>query len=315
LVLVGPTATGKSDVALEAALSLGAEIVSADSRLVYRFMDVGTAKPNRAMRARVPHHLIDLVDPDRQYTSKDYERDARAAVSAIIARGRIPLVVGGTGLYVRALLSGIFEGPPANPALRARLAETARSAGGGSLWRRLAQVDPEKAARTDPHNLARVIRALEVFEATGEPMSRLEAGRSPLGLAAVKVGLRRATPDLNRLIDARVGRMLEAGLVDEVRGLVARGYGEAPAVKASLGYRETLKYLGGALSLDDAAALVRRHTRAFAKRQMTWFRGEVDIAWLDVTDTQTPAEVAAEVCREYLRKSPGGVPPGPQMWP
>jgi tRNA dimethylallyltransferase len=278
-------------------------------------MDIGTAKPDLGMRAQVPHHLIDLVEPDRQYTSKQYERDARDAISGIVARGKLPLVVGGTGLYVRALLAGIFEGPAADPAVRSRLLETARSRGKAYLWQQLAAVDPEKAARTDPRNLSRVVRALEVFEATGEPMSRLERGRSPLGLPAVKIGLSRARPDLDSLIDRRVDHMLKAGFVDEVRRLVARGYGEAPVVKASLGYREMLCHLRGDISLGEATALIKRNTRSFAKRQMTWFRKEPDVVWLDVTGRRDADEIAVEVCRMYQQKDPGGIPPGPPVCP
>jgi tRNA dimethylallyltransferase len=299
LVLVGPTAVGKTEVALRVAQKLEAEIVSADSRLVYRFMDIGTAKPDRLMRDQIPHHMIDIVEPDRQYTSKQYEREAREAVSAILARGRLPLVVGGTGLYVRALLEGIFDGPSADAGIRRRLLEAARVDGRASLWRRLLEVDPERAGRIDPENIARVVRALEVFEVTGRRMSDLEKASKPLGLPAVKIGLTRARHDLYGLIERRVGRMLDLGLVEEVRGLIRMGYGETPVVRHSLGYREMLRHVAGESSLKEATDLIKQRTRHFAKRQMTWFRKEPDLAWVDVTGRGDTEAIAAEVCELY----------------
>ncbi|HVP56721.1 MAG TPA: tRNA (adenosine(37)-N6)-dimethylallyltransferase MiaA [bacterium] len=299
LVLVGPTAVGKTEVAFHVALALKAEIVSADSRLVYRHMDIGTAKPDRRMQDQVPHHLIDLVEPDQQYTSKQYERDARQAVAGILARGKVPLVVGGTGLYVRALLEGIFEGPAADPAARRRLLETARLEGKAALWRRLLEVDPEKASRTDPENLPRVARALEVFEATGPRMSDLEKTRQPLGLPVAKIGLARARQELTSLIGRRVEEMLNLGLLDEATSLVRMGYGESPVVKNSLGYQEVLSHLAGEISLERARDLIKQHTRLFAKRQMTWFRKEPDLTWMDLTGRSDPQDIAAEVCSLY----------------
>jgi tRNA dimethylallyltransferase len=295
LVLVGPTAVGKSDVALHLATRLGAEIVSADSRLVYRFMDIGTAKPDRAMRERAPHHMIDVVEPDRQYTSKQYERDARQAITAILARGRTPLVVGGTGLYVRALLEGIFDGPAADAGIRRRLHGIADSSGKARLWQMLAEIDPEKARRTDPENISRVVRALEVHELTGRRMSDLERASKPLGLAAVKIGLARARADLYGLIDRRVDAMLELGFVEEVESLLRMGYGDTLAVRNSLGYRDVLRHLAGEISLGDARRLIKLHTRHFAKRQFTWFRKEPDLRWVDLTGRHDAEAIGAEI--------------------
>jgi len=299
LILVGPTAVGKTEIALRVARQLAAEIVSADSRLVYRFMDIGTAKPDRQVRDQVPHHMIDVADPDRQYTSKQYERDGREAIAAILARGKVPLVVGGTGLYVRALVEGIFDGPSADAGIRRRLLEAARSSGKTCLWQRLVEVDPEKARRIDPENLPRVIRALEVFEITGRRMSDLEKASKPLAIRTVKLGLTRAKHDLHDLIEQRVDAMLELGLAGEVKGLVGMGYGETVVVRNSLGYREMLRHIAGELSLKETADLIKQNTRHFAKRQMTWFRKEPDLAWLDVTGRRDPEAIAAEVCGLY----------------
>jgi tRNA dimethylallyltransferase len=300
LVLVGPTGVGKTDVAFHAARSLGGEIVSADSRLVYQFMDIGTAKPDRAMRQAVPHHMIDTVTPDQQYTSKAYEREARRVVGALLEQGSPPVVVGGTGLYVRALLKGIFDGPAGSEAIRKRLEDTAEREGREALWRRLRDVDPDKAVQINPNNLARVIRALEVHELAGRTMSDLEKRTRPLGAPYVKIGLRRQRGDLYARIDRRVDRMLEEGLVEEVRRLVEMGYGQAPVVRNTLGYRETLLHLEGEIALDLMADLIKKNTRNFAKRQMTWFGREPDTTWLDVTGRSDSEAIAGEVCRLYL---------------
>jgi len=295
LIVLGPTGVGKTEVGFQLALLVGGEIISADSRLVYRGMDIGTAKPSSRMRDEVPHHLIDVIDPDREYTCKMFEEQARRAVDDIIGRGKTPVVVGGTGLYVRALTDGIFEGPGRDEALRARLEAEAESKGRRHLWERLEAVDPEKARVIDPENLVRVIRALEVYELAGRPMSELEKAAEPLGVPYLKVGLIRAREELYRAIDHRVDAMLEAGLVEEVKRLVEQGYGDAPAVRDSLGYQEVLRYLDGSTTYVEAVCLMKRNTRHFAKRQMTWFRKEKDVAWIDITARTDYPQIAQEI--------------------
>jgi tRNA dimethylallyltransferase len=295
LILVGPTGVGKSDVGFYLAGLIGGEIISADSRLVYRGMDIGTAKPSMRMRDQVAHHLVDVADPGEEYTSKMFEMAARRAVRSILKRGKTPVVVGGTGLYVRALTDGIFEGPGRDEALRAKLRAEAESKGKQYLWRRLHSVDPVKARATDPGNLVRVIRALEVYELTGRPMSELETLAEPLGIPYLKMGLSRARDELYRLIDRRVEQMLEAGLVAEVKRLVEAGYGKAPALRDSLGYQEVLGYLEGTLTYVEAVDLIKRNTRRFAKRQMTWFRKEKDLTWFDITGRTDFAQIAQEI--------------------
>jgi tRNA dimethylallyltransferase len=292
-IIIGPTAAGKTMAGMEAAEALGGEIVSADSRLVYRLMDIGTAKPSIEMRSRIPHHLIDVVMPDEEYTSKRYEREARAAVRDISSRGRLPLVVGGSGLYVRALTHGIFEGPSADPALRGRLRAEGEREGGTALWERLREVDPCKAAQIDPGNLSRVIRALEVHEITGRKMSDLEKEAEPLSLPYRMVGLSLPRAELYRRIEERVDRMMAEGFLQEVRGLVDAGYGEAPAVRNTLGYKELLDYLaqpedgtGKGGRLDTVVDQIKKNTRNFAKRQLTWFRKDKEVTWFT-----SPAEL------------------------
>ncbi len=292
LILLGPTGVGKTEVGFHLAVLAGGEIISADSRLVYRGMDIGTAKPSRRMRDEVPHHLIDVVDPDQEYTCKMFETDARRAVDDILGRGKLPVVVGGTGLYVRALTDGIFEGPGRDEALRARLEAEAETKGRRHLWGKLDAVDPEKARTIDPGNLVRVIRALEVYELAGRPMSELEKTAQPLRVPYRRVGLIRAREELYRAIDLRVDAMLEAGLVEEVKGLVEQGYRNAPALRESLGYQEVLRHLDGSITCVEAARLIKRNTRRFAKRQMTWFRKERHTAWMDVTGRSDFAQIA-----------------------
>jgi tRNA dimethylallyltransferase len=295
VVLVGPTGVGKTDVGFHLATSLGAEIVSADSRLVYRLMDIGTAKPDRALTSRVPHHMIDLLAPDRQFTCKEYERTARKAIDEIAGRGKPTVVVGGTGLYVRALVRGIFDGPAADPAVRGRLAEEARRRGTRALWEDLARVDPEKAGQIHPTNLTRIVRALEVQERTGKRMSDLEKEARPLDYPFRLVGLTRERQDLYRRIDRRVEEMFEAGLVDEVRQLASLGYTDGPVVRKTLGYAEVLRYLEGEMALDEAFRSVKTNTRNFAKRQITWFKQEREIKWVDVTGRADYQAIASEI--------------------
>ena len=302
LVLVGATATGKTDVAFELARDhLEAEIVAADSRLVYRHMDIATAKPGREMLAAVPHHMIDLVDPDTQYTCKEFQTEARRVIHDILSRGLTPIVVGGSGLYVRALTDGVFDGPPAHDEVRERLEKEARAWGPGRLWEDLEEVDPEKAADIDPGNTVRIIRALEVFEITGEKMSDLEKDAVPLDVPFVKIGLRRGTEDLHRRIDRRVDRMMEEGLLAETRALIDTGYADCRAVLNTLGYRELIHHLNGETTLGDAVDLIKLHTRRFAKRQGTWFRKEEDIHWIDISPNARTSAVAQMVKQEYVR--------------
>jgi tRNA dimethylallyltransferase len=285
VALVGPTGAGKTSVALQLAERWGAEIVNCDSRQVFRGLDIGTAKPTAAERGRVPHHLFDVVDPDQRFDAARYAALARAAIADIRRRGRRVLVVGGTGLYLKALRVGLFAGPAADAALRARLlAEEA--AAPGTLHARLARVDPPTAARLAVRDRVRLVRALEVFERTGRPLSAWHAAQARDELPMRVVGLHVPRAALYARLDARAAAMLAAGLLDEIRALWARGYGpELPALR-SIGYREMGAHLRGAMDRAAALAAMQRATRRFAKRQLTWFRADPSVEWL-------PAEEAA----------------------
>jgi tRNA dimethylallyltransferase len=301
LILVGPTGVGKTGLSLELARQASGEIVSADSRLVYRLMDIGTAKPDSRMRRDIPHHMIDIVDPGEEYTCKRFEQEARQAIRDILKRGRLPIVVGGSGLYVRALTSGIFDGPARDGRLRRRLLAEAETRGRMYLWERLRTVDPAKAERIDPANVTRVIRALEVYEITGKPMSMLEGEATPFEIPTATFGLSRRRAELYSMIDRRVDEMMASGFVDEVKNLLAGGCAEALAVRQSLGYSELMLHLEGSLTLEEAGDLIKQHTRNFAKRQMTWFRKERDITWIDITGRFDYTDIATEILTLLVR--------------
>jgi tRNA dimethylallyltransferase len=301
VVLLGPTASGKTDLALEIARTLDGEIVSADSRQLYRHMDIGTAKPTPQQRALVPHYLIDLLTPDETFTLAQYQAAAYEAIGDIHARGRLPLLVGGSGQYITAVVEGwgIPEVPP-NAALRHELEDFAAEHGARALHARLRAVDPEAAERIDHRNVRRVIRALEVYYETGTPITVLQR-RSPPPYHILQLGLTMPRDQLYARIDARIERMLELGLQAEVRALLDAGYTWDAAAMSGLGYAQWRPYFAGETGLEAVTAAIRRETRAFARRQYTWFNGhDTGIQWLDAAAT-TPQAVIKRI-RSWLDK-------------
>ena len=301
ILLMGPTASGKTGLALELARTLPLEIVSVDSALVYRGMDIGTAKPSAALRAEIPHHLVDLLDPTEAYSAGRFRRDALEAMREIRARGRVPLLVGGTMLYFRALQRGLAELPPADPGLRTELDRAAAARGWPALHAELRQVDPEAAARIQPADSQRIQRALEVWRLTGRPLSELQAeGDNPLeGWRLLKLGLAPASrAGLHQAIAARFAEMMAAGFLQEVERLHARGdlHPGLPAIRA-VGYRQLWAAVAGEAGVDEAVAAAVTATRRLAKRQMTWLRAETGLHWL-----QRPGEA--------LDLAAGWAPPG-----
>ncbi|MDR7481207.1 MAG: tRNA (adenosine(37)-N6)-dimethylallyltransferase MiaA [Armatimonadota bacterium] len=284
-VLCGPTAVGKTALAVALAQHLDAEIVCADSRTVYRGMDIGTAKPSAAARAAVPHHLLDVVDPQETFTVAQFQRLAHAAIADIRRRGKQPLLVGGTGLYIRAVVDDLrIPAVAPDPVLRARLEAVARTRGPEALHGQLQALDPVAASRIHPHNVRRVVRALEVCLATGRPISSQQHRGEPA--AVVLVGIWRARADLYRRIETRVDEQLAAGLLEETRQLLAHGVPlDAPAMQG-LGYKELAGYLQGHYDYADAVRLLKRNTRRYAKRQLTWFRKDTRIRWVDATGVE-----------------------------
>lgn len=282
-MIVGPTAVGKSAFALRACERFGGELVSVDSMQVYRGLEAATSKPTAEERARVPHHGIDLADPGQDFSMGDFVRAAERAIEGIQSRGRLPVLVGGTGLYLRGLLRGVAEAPRRAPRLRARLDSLARRRGVPWLHRMLRRVDPATASRLPERDRQRIARALEVFFTARRPLSSL-IGESPFGedrYEAVKIGLSMRREDLHRRIDARVGGFFERGLVEEAGRLLSAGCPPSANAFKALGYREAISVLRGERTLEDAVALTRRNTRRYAKRQWTWFRKEPGVVWFE----------------------------------
>ncbi|GFO61821.1 tRNA dimethylallyltransferase [Geomonas silvestris] len=283
LVVAGPTGSGKSALALRLAESVGAEIVNADSMQIYRGLDIGTAKPSAEELARVPHHLVSFVSPEANFSASDFRREAAAVIEDIQRRGRKVIVVGGTGLYIRALLEGLVDSPEGDPVLRRQF----EGRSGEELLQQLGEVDPETAARLHPNDRVRIVRALEVFAQTGRPISafRSEHGFAERHYESMKIAIRVEREELYRRLNLRVDQMLRDGLVAEVAGLLTAGYSRELKALRSIGYKEIAAHLVGELALDEAVELIKRDTRRYAKRQMTWFSRENDIYWLEYPES------------------------------
>ena len=294
-VLVGATAVGKTTVALALAPSLGAEIVNADSLQVYRELDIGTAKPTEAERALVPHHLIDVADPPESYDAARFCREGRAVLDDLARRGVPPLVVGGTGLYLKALLGGLFAQGEAPPGVRQRVRQELASLGLPVLYARLIHLDPATASRLHPHDTYRIVRALEVMAATGKPLSQFIAAHrfQDAPYAVLKLGLLLDREELYRRIELRVELMLEAGWLDEIEGLLRRYPLDLKPLQA-LGYRHLINYLTGRWGWEEALTLLTRDTRRYAKRQLTWFGSDPEIRWFNPDQAEEMAGVLGE---------------------
>ena len=299
--VVGPTGAGKSALALEVAERANCEIVNADSRQFYRGMDLGTAKPSAEDRQRVPHHLIDVRDPDESLDVAEFAQLARAAIEDIAARGRNPLIVGGSGLYLRVIRGGIFSGPAASAEIRDRLAKVAAQLGVGHLHQKLREIDPEAANRIGVNDLYRIVRALEVFELTGETISAHQRRHrfADIGYDILTVGVEVERKKLYDAIDTRFDAMVAAGLVEEVHALVEAGYSPGKAPLSTIGYKQIAAYLHGEMTLADAIALAKQESRRLAKRQLTWFRREPEIVWLD---PERGAQDALALFEKFFRR-------------
>jgi tRNA dimethylallyltransferase len=283
LVICGQTASGKSELALRLAHDLNAEIINADSMQVYRGLDIGTAKPTPQQRSEVPHHLIDIVEPDDLFSAADFVNAADAAIQEISARGKRIILVGGTGLYIRALLRGLVDSPSGASEIRAGLQEEAERVGNQAMLERLRQVDPELAAGLHSNNLVRIIRALEVHQLTGVPLSchQQEHAFAVRRYDSLQIGISVERSELYRRIEERVDRMMAAGLLDEVRTLLNSGFSRDLKALRSIGYKESAACLSNEISLAEAVRLIKRDTRRYAKRQSTWFNADPDIIWFE----------------------------------
>jgi tRNA dimethylallyltransferase len=283
IIIQGPTASGKTDLAVRLAERFEGEIINADSMQIYRGMDIGTAKPTGDLLQRAPHHVLSVVDPDQPFSAADYRKEAELAIRNIHSRGKRAIVVGGTGLYIKALTRGLIDSPEGNETLREELNTIARNYGRGELHRQLTLVDPATAAKLHPNDQLRVIRALEVFRMTGQPISsfRERHGFQSTVYRCLKIGILTDRAELYRRIDNRVDWMIQHGFIEEVQRLLSKGY--APQLKPlrALGYRQICAFLTGGYSLPEAVQLIKRDTRHYAKRQLTWFKKDSEIKWFE----------------------------------
>jgi tRNA dimethylallyltransferase len=297
IIIAGPTAVGKTEASILLAQELGAEIVSADSMQIYRGMDIGTAKPTRDQRKLALHHLIDIAEPDQPYSAGDYLRDARAAIDGIYSSGGVPLVVGGTGLYIRALTRGLFQGPRADLELRERLLLRESEGETGTLYSELVQADPAAAVKIHPNDLRRTIRALEVYYLKDRKVSDLqrEHGFQDSPYRFHLLFLVRSRVELYHRIEQRVDWMLKEGLETEVKTLMDRGYRPDLASMQGLGYKHFMAHFLGTMTRDEAVIQLKRDTRRFAKRQFTWFRREPATTWVDISGLSKTKEIVERI--------------------
>jgi tRNA dimethylallyltransferase len=282
VIICGPTGSGKTDFAIDLGKKVNAEIVGADSMQIYRYMDIGTAKPTLEEQAAVPHHLIDVVDPDASFNAASYVRMADKSIEGILKRGKIPLIVGGTGLYIKALLQGLFLTSKVNHEVRQKLKKELKRKGHINMHQYLEKVDPIAAARINAHDTQRLIRAIEVFKSTGQPISSAQKthGFDLQRYQAIKIGLEMERKALYRRINLRVDAMLEEGLLDEVKKLLEMGCQPELKSMQALGYRHIIHFIMGKLSFDEAVRTLKRDHRRYAKRQMTWFGADKGIHWI-----------------------------------
>ncbi len=283
IIICGPTASGKSDLAIQLAKQMDAEILNADSMQIYRGMDIGTAKISPDQQQGVPHHLIDIVDPNQPFSAADFIDVADRAISEIIARGKRVIVAGGTGLYIRALLHGLVDSPSGTTEIRTLLHQEADALGHEVMWEKLREIDPKLAAQTHPNNLVRIIRALEVYRMTGIPLSSYQHqhGFKQQRYNALKIGIKTNRQQLYERIEVRVDKMLADGLLDEVKNLLTRGFSSDLKSMRSIGYKESVGFLSGQYSLEETIRLIKRDSRHYAKRQLTWFNADNEIIWLE----------------------------------
>ncbi len=300
LIIAGPTAVGKTDASIILAQELGAEIVSADSMQIYRGMNIGTAKPTREQRRLVYHHMIDIAEPDQPYSVGDYLRDARTAINGILSSGGTPIVVGGTGLYIRALTRGLFLGPPGDLELRERLLQRESDGGDGTLYSDLVKVDVEAAIKIHPNDLRRTVRALEVYYLRDRKLSEFhrEHAFQDRPYRFRLLFLVRSRAELYTRIEKRVDQMIVDGLEAEVKALMDRAYSPDLPSLQGLGYKQFMEHFLGKISRDEAVALLKRDTKRFAKRQFTWFRRELEAQWVDISGI-----VLAHKIVERIKKS------------
>jgi tRNA dimethylallyltransferase len=304
IVLAGPTGVGKTALSFHISQQLSVEVISADSRQLFKGLDIGTAKPEKTLLNKIPHHFIDILEPDEYYSAGQFGTDARLQIKKIFHRGKIPLIVGGSGLYIRAILDGFFSGGSADTDYRRRLQGRLKAEGSEVLYEELKEIDFSLAKTIHPRNGKRIIRALEVYQNTGKPLSELQREKpaEAPNFIALKFGLTRERTALYQQINERVDYMFQKGLVEEVRQIIARGYHKTLNSLNTVGYKEVIDFLEGEIDLETCVELVKRNTRRYAKRQLTWFRAEKNIHWLNLDEEVPLGEIAEKIIKEYWRE-------------
>jgi tRNA dimethylallyltransferase len=302
-VIVGPTGVGKTEVSLEVANELQGEIISADSRQIFKGMDIGTAKPSPRQRSRIPHHFVDELAPGERFSAGEFGKQASRAIQDIIANGRIPIVVGGSGLYIRAVMDGFFDGKNWDATIRKELSDRADREGLQALYQEVIARDPDAGHTIMPTDRKRILRALEIMELTGQPMTAVwRSKKTKIPYEGIWCGITMPRLDLNSRINIRVLEMMEKGLVDEVRTLLANQVDPASNAMASVGYTEVVQYLKGEMHLDDMVELIQRNSRRYAKRQMTWFKRNSRIHWFERKANQSVVSIARQIVK-HIRES------------
>ena len=300
LAIVGPTASGKTTLSILLAEKLHSEIISADSRQIYKFLNIGTAKPTPEDLRRIPHHFIDVLDPDQEYNAAEYGQQARSKIEELLKQGTQPIIVGGSGLYIRAIIDGFFQGPGKDSEIRESLEQESQKYGAEMLFEKLKRIDPVSAAKMDASKVRRVIRALEVYYTTGKQISDLHSSqetRAPFEVLQYALEWERKT--LYERINHRIDEMIENGLVEEVRELKTRGYLSGMNALNTVGYKETFDFIEGKLTKEEMVRLIKQNSRHFAKRQLTWFRADKRIRWISVNERTNWNEITEMIQKEF----------------
>jgi len=304
IVLAGPTGVGKTELSYHISMQLSVEVISADSRQLFKGLDIGTAKPKKSILKKIPHHFIDILEPDEYYSAGQFGTDARLQIDKIFHRGKIPLIVGGSGLYIRAILDGFFSSGSGDTDYRRKLQGRLKAEGSEVLFEELKEIDFPVAKTIHPRNGKRIIRALEVYQNSGKPLSVLQREKpaEAPNFTALKFGLTRERTALYQQINKRVDHMFREGLVEEVRQVLARGYNKTLNSLNTVGYKEVIDFLEGKIDLETCVELVKRNTRRYAKRQMTWFRAEKNLHWLNLDEGIPLGDIAEKIINEYWRE-------------